>query len=109
MMNDKMDWNKKIEDALSSAPSFELDEKFNQLVFRKIDRLEAKSRRNEWFVYSALIGFFGMVSIIIVILFMENITNDQIQTGVSWLFMIGGLLVAFQIIENKYIKHRDLT
>ena len=103
-MKEQEDIDTKITEALKEAPAIDFSIDFNEQVILRIEKEKAKSRRIEWFVYIALVGIFISASFITMLIFIENISSELLLKSILWVLLIGGLLVLFQIVENRFIQ-----
>ncbi|MFY0606963.1 MAG: hypothetical protein JXR10_09615 [Cyclobacteriaceae bacterium] len=105
-MEENKDLDQRIEEVLSTPVSIDFDENFNDRIFLKIDRLEAKSKRSEWLAYAMLVGLFGLVFLAVLMLFVDSVSSRLLTNVIPWILVVGGVFVVFQLIENRFIKQQ---
>ncbi len=101
------DIDSKIEKALQYPPDINFSDDFSDAIIRKIETTEARLFRSQWIVCGLLVASFSLASIIILVIFMENVHLTLLLKASSWVLMLVGLLIVFQIIENKYLKPKS--
>ncbi|MFT6882779.1 MAG: hypothetical protein ACJAVY_001577 [Marinoscillum sp.] len=103
------DIDSRIEKALNTATALDFSEDFSEAIIRKIEKAEARSLRIQWIGYASLVLVFTLASLITLLVFMENLSSLILSKGALWVVVIGGLLLGFQIIENKYLRTKALN
>ncbi|WP_421869350.1 hypothetical protein [Marinoscillum sp.] len=98
--------DKKIEGALrQSEDSFELSHSFTDRLIRKIQAKELLKIRFGWIHFAAITGF-SIVSMVLLILMMDDSMRDALTSSIGWVGIIVISVVVIQVLDHRLIHKK---